>query len=572
MTDPLHVCLGKFGDLCISLPALKKWADQNGRPAALLTSEEFLPLFEGVSYVNARALPATFDDLSAVLAYLKTDLPAVEVKCLQFYQSRADKALPSFWHEQMYLAGLLGGGEDDPLVFDRRDETNEHILCAKHIYGDRHPWDKKPVILVALEGKSSPFKDSKLLMEAIVHAFPDCNVVDLSKIKAERIYDLLGLYDHAAALISIDTVHLHLSKASKVPVFALARDYPDRWHGTPQLNRFTWYCRYGQVMERVDELVQAIRDTLDGVEKPKPETLPLPKGAYNPSIIVHEGRELISYRHHPNRTWRTQIILDGLPVKFPYPVSTCAHEDMRLFEFKGELWASYVCSRGSRLEPKCITGYGQLVRMPEFWVIKEHFQPAMSDNDWSGMSKNYVGFEHGGRIHLIYNDQNVLTMSNDDRNNVQWCNSHEPAEWTWGMIRGGTSPLPYKGNWLRFFHSRIWPSRDEPWRYHIGALLMEPEPPFNVIQVSSKPILSGDESGDPMIWHYKPNCCLPYGVIEDGDGWIVSLGINDAHCAVLRLKEGDLNFEGSTVPFLDDRPVNYEPLDNLVKSFKPFEA
>lgn len=541
MTDPLHICLGRAGDICISLPSLKKWADAHGRPAPLLTSEEFLPLFEGVSYVNARALPATFDDLSAVLAYLKTDLPAVEVKCLQFYQSRADKALPSFWNEQMYLAGLLGGGEDEPLVFDQRDETREATLRLSTIWNLPDPHNR-PVILWAGEGKSSPLKDVAALRELI---YSQCltlnwNFVDLSDVKAERIYDLLGLYDHAAALISIDTVHLHLSKASKVPVFALARDYPDRWHGTPQLERFTWYCRYGQVMERVDELVQAIRDTLDGTQKPKPEMLPLPKGAYNPSIIVHEGKELISYRHHPNRTWRTQIMLDGLPVKFPYPVSTCAHEDMRLFDFQGELWASYVCSRGSRLEPKCINGYGKLTRCDGFWAIEKHFQPLMIGNDWSGMQKNMVCWESKGYLLAQWEAGHIIALHPFTGVGVGEFLS-EPATWPYGEIRGGTSPLPYKGKWLRFFHSRIWPSRDEPWRYHIGALLMEPEPPFNVIQVSSKPILNGDESGDPMIWHWKPNCCLPYGAIEDGDGWIVSLGINDAHCAVLRLKESDLN-------------------------------
>lgn len=539
--DPLFVNLGRNGDIILSLPALKRWADQHGKPAPLLTSSEFLPMLEGTSYVNATAMDWSFHDLGPVLSFLKTDMPQVPVKCLQFYQSRADKVLPSFWHEQMYLAGLLGGGEDEPLVFDNRDPQREARLVSAH-------WiEGRPMILIATSGKSSPLDpNTTSTLGCVLQAeFPECNFVYLEEIKAERIYDLLGLYDHAAALISIDTVHLHLSKASKVPVFALARDYPDRWHGTPQLPRFTWYCRYGQVMERVEELVESLRNTLNGTPKPKPQIFYSgyadpsrhPRGSYNPSIIKHNGEPIISYRYHPERTWRTQLMLDGLPVKFPYPVSTCAHEDMRLFTFKGKLWASYVCSRGSVKDPKCVNGYGKLIRCDGFWAIEKHFQPDMPGNDWSGMQKNMVCFEWKGSICAIWQNGSVIQLPHGAR----WNNSI-PAEWPYGEIRGGTSPLPFHGKWLRFFHSRVW-DRDnkKPWRYHIGALVMEPNPPFNVIHVSKTPILSGDESGDPMIWHWKQDVVFPLGAIEDDGGWLVSLGINDAHCAVLKLKESDLN-------------------------------
>lgn len=538
MTDPLHVLLGRNGDIILALPALKKWADQHGRPAALLTSSEFLPMLEGCSYVKATAMDWSFHDLHAVLAYLKNDLPQVPVKCLQFYGNGDEKSLPSFWHEQMYLAGLLGGVEDEPLVFDQRDGIREmDLLCTHGIWQD-----KRPTILVALEGKSSPFKDAEVLMDTIVHAFPDCNIIDLSIVKADHIYDLLGLYDHAAALISIDTVHLHLSRASKVPVFALARDYPTRWHGTPQLDRFTWYCRYGQVMERIDEMIEALRNTLSGQQKPKPNFTNIPKGCYNPSIIVHEGETLMSYRYHPDRTWRTQLKINDVPVRFPYPVSSCAHEDMRLFHFKGELWASYVCSRGSKLDPRCVNGYGKLLRKDDCWVVEQHFQPDMLDNDFSAMQKNAVPFVQNDTIHLIWKDNLIARMDDDDLNQWETEIYIERPTWPYGEIRGGTSPLPFHGKWLRFFHSRIWDRENgKPWRYHMGALVMEPYPPFNVLHVSKTPILSGDESGDPVVWHYKHSVVFPLGAIEDDGGWLVSLGINDAHCAVIKLKEEDLN-------------------------------
>lgn len=539
MTDPLHVLLGRHGDILLALPALKKWADQHGRPAALLTSSEFLPMLEGCSYVKATAQDWSFHDLHAVLAYLKNDLPQVPVKCLQFYGNGDEKSLPSFWHEQMYLAGLLGGGEDEPLVFDQRDEDRELRLLAEETFEEGKG---RPMVLVGMDGRSSPFKDGGLLRDLLSQNFPDVHFVDLAAVDAVRIYDLLGLYDHAAALISIDTVHLHLSKASRVPVFALARDYPTRWHGTPQLPRFTWYCRYGQVMERVDELVEALRNTLSGTQKPKPNFTNIPKGCYNPSIIVHEGETLMSYRYHPDRTWRTQLKINDVPVRFPYPVSSCAHEDMRLFHFKGELWASYVCSRGSKLDPRCVNGYGKLLRKDDCWVVEQHFQPNVRGNYFSAMQKNAVPFASNDVIHLIWKDNLILEMCGNNPNEVETEHYNYGVEWPYGEIRGGTSPLPFHGKWLRFFHSRIWDRENgKPWRYYMGALVMEPHPPFNVLHVSKTPILSGDESGDPVVWHWKPDVCIPYGAIEDDGGWLVSLGINDAHCAVIRLKEEDLN-------------------------------
>ena len=48
-------------------------------------------------------------------------------------------------------------------------------------------------------------------------------MVSLASFKATRIYDLLGLYDIAAGLVSIDTATTHLAAASKVPLLAFCR-------------------------------------------------------------------------------------------------------------------------------------------------------------------------------------------------------------------------------------------------------------------------------------------------------------------------------------------------------------
>ena len=100
---------------------------------------------------------------------------------------------------------------------------------------------------------------------------------------------------------------------------------------------------------------------------------------------------------------------------------------------------------------------------------------------------------------------------------------------------------------LRFFHSRLdneaVPVRH---RYYIGAMLMEPEPPFKVVAVSKQPIFRGSEDDDlndterHTAFHHKRNVVFPAGAVKDGDGWLLSFGVNDSACAVARLKFEDL--------------------------------
>jgi hypothetical protein len=103
-----------------------------------------------------------------------------------------------------------------PTVFDRRSEQREAALLATFSHYQR------PLILVGLESVSSPLKNHAEIYSRICEDFGETHkVINLSKLRCERIYDLLGLFDRAACLVTADTAHLHLARASKVPVVAL---------------------------------------------------------------------------------------------------------------------------------------------------------------------------------------------------------------------------------------------------------------------------------------------------------------------------------------------------------------
>jgi hypothetical protein len=86
-----------------------------------------------------------------------------------------------------------------------------------------HSRQGKPLLLVNFSGHSSPFAWVPEVMRAVNQFQQQFNIVDIGRLKAQRIYDLLGLFDAAAGLITIDTATLHLAAGSAVPYIAYTR-------------------------------------------------------------------------------------------------------------------------------------------------------------------------------------------------------------------------------------------------------------------------------------------------------------------------------------------------------------
>jgi hypothetical protein len=99
----------------------------------------------------------------------------------------------------------------EPLVIDRRDSSREEALYDQHVH------TKKPLVLFNFTGVCSPFGYVPEMMRLLSDFRSRCELVDLGKIRGKRIYDLLGLYDRAVGLITIDTATAHLAPASQVP-------------------------------------------------------------------------------------------------------------------------------------------------------------------------------------------------------------------------------------------------------------------------------------------------------------------------------------------------------------------
>lgn len=241
-SEVCFVHLGKYGDLMIMLPAFKLVAEQMGKPPICIVSKEYASLFDGVSYVRpwveplhwwkgvkqARMLaekrgfnpiivkwwdepeakppgnPKPGKKISLTVHGQKRIINAEEWDSYQLSQWR----YAGFDVEQMMLA---------PLVFDRRCEYREAELRSRWFRTN------KPKLLINFSTSgTSPFKNY-MRAYGLVH-ISGCEIVNLGAIRAHRIYDLLGLYDQAAGLITTDTATLHLAAASRIPYIAFVNN------------------------------------------------------------------------------------------------------------------------------------------------------------------------------------------------------------------------------------------------------------------------------------------------------------------------------------------------------------
>jgi predicted GH43/DUF377 family glycosyl hydrolase len=275
---------------------------------------------------------------------------------------------------------------------------------------------------------------------------------------------------------------------------------------------------------------------------------------YNPSLLRWNDRWLMAYRWHETRSPKTTLALaeldDGFGVKRNRPIELAGQfgfDDPKLFIRNGEPWISYVEVKWSD-SPTCVMRYGRLVEQAKSWSVDGQWKPDYGKNDGLHQEKNFIFFEAGSRFCCIYQCSPEQIVLEVEGSKVLAEYKTPFPHWRWGQPRGGTVPVPYRDKWLRFFHSSL-DNEGPPWRrrYYIGACVMEPTPPFQTLALSSKPVVFGSEDDSFTLDErngcgtHKAKVVFPAGCVPTEGGWILSCGINDAQCALLKIKPEKLN-------------------------------
>jgi hypothetical protein len=250
--------LGRNGDIINALPLA--WEEFRIRgPQDWIVSEEFAPLLEGVSYVRPVIFKGQYWDLQACVQEFSREYD--ELRIVQAWSANWPTVALGDSFVRSAFAQIGRRGWPGVLCFDRRSPEREARLV------ERLGVDSN-TILLAIDGTSSPFAHRAALLESLKSAFGDrVKVIDPI---AERIYDVLGLFDRAVCLVTIDSAFLHLSWATpRLPVIALIADGPTSWHGTATRPNQAFRCRYGEYPARAAELLAAVEQAIQPRPEPK---------------------------------------------------------------------------------------------------------------------------------------------------------------------------------------------------------------------------------------------------------------------------------------------------------------
>jgi hypothetical protein len=235
--------LGRYGDILSQLPVAYASYLKGGRDC-FVVANEFSDLFDGISYCDGKRYSGNQDQLNDAIKVCQ-GLP--DLRVAQVHRNPDTRRMEgNFALEGYRLGGFRDLWRMAPLVFDRRNPEREQKLI-----------EKQPFIAVSTQGISSPFANSEQLISKLQSRFPDYKLVDLSKIRAERFFDILGILDTASCLVTIDTATLWLANAARCPVVALVNN---GWHGSPSPTTATSTFRYSDF--QVDQVCDEVEKTL----------------------------------------------------------------------------------------------------------------------------------------------------------------------------------------------------------------------------------------------------------------------------------------------------------------------
>jgi hypothetical protein len=263
----------------IILPALLQKYNRTGVKPVLLCCEEFASILDGVSYVEPfvvygipwttgvrRALAAAREYYDDVYVPKWWDCAGMEPPPPPPHEPfteldiRGRKIIVSQreWDSYQYSQWKACGFTrqellDWPLVFDKRDPKREQLLASTTLRPNL------PNVIYNFTGISNPMGFEPEVIRALAPLRGRVNFVDLGRVRATRIYDMLGLYDRSLCLISGDTATLHLASASKVPLIALLAD---GGAGSIVKGNEILRLRYSQVRENVNQIAEKIRQLL----------------------------------------------------------------------------------------------------------------------------------------------------------------------------------------------------------------------------------------------------------------------------------------------------------------------
>jgi hypothetical protein len=246
--------LGRFGDIILLLPSMKYIYDATGVRPKMIVSKDYGSVLDGVSYVDRFSLPVHwYMGMPKAREFAEQKFGGATVTQCHGHQWGVDiKKWPSFMVSMIDRTGVpMDLFHKLPLVFDQRDPGREKAATPR--------LNGKSYILINTVGVSSPFPHGNKVFSALKHLTNRVALIDMSRIKCHRIYDLIGVMDNAVGLITTDTATLHLAHGARCPYIALT---VDGWCSSVPRGNCQLEIKYSRFMASLSAMVKIVEGWL----------------------------------------------------------------------------------------------------------------------------------------------------------------------------------------------------------------------------------------------------------------------------------------------------------------------
>lgn len=232
---------------------------------------------------------------------------------------------------------------------------------------------------------------------------------------------------------------------------------------------------------------------------------------------------------------KTRVLKSILPFVFKNGEHV---EDPRAIIFNNHYFVFYTDGLTigvAKLDMDCNTIYSHYMFCPDTVEFKKK----------DGREKNWIPFLNDGKLFLLYGTDPVIYFEcQDTGKRLVYSVLHDQGSeckirWNYGYVRGGAPPAEYDSSSLLWcFHSTVPSDTGKP-KYMFGVYVTENVYPFKFKKMCRLPLLIGIPSHASTTLSLQNNVVYPCGLVKRGEGWRISMGVNDYDVAFLDVTESD---------------------------------
>ena len=253
------------------------------------------------------------------------------------------------------------------------------------------------------------------------------------------------------------------------------------------------------------------------------------------------GNLTVSWRENPSTLAISRLNLASGEQEFLAEVSLLEEfglslEDSRILDFRsgklsilGTVWSFNEITSG----PNRSVAHQAIVQLDEVWAVESVTLPSIGFNtDPRRYEKNWMPHLGSSRISYTLGPRHVV----DDLLSGE---RHESRgiPWDFGEPHGGTQWLPVGGSLVGLFHSSTTVESEGTTSplYFIGAARIAGNPPYEVLEVTSEPLLVASASNPAVPG--SSDVLFASGIAQHENQFLIGLGVNDAASALITVPQ-----------------------------------